>query len=172
MDTLISTLPDEGDTSGYLSAPIVAVGSLSSAALRHTIPLPLLSVIGPPPSPLPRRWSWTRLGAATSAGRFYCFPESSVCHTTYHVYVFATEVLCLSPRRTQDSLSPLITPRDRCALEYLTDVRYVRGPAGMVVEFHFAPNPYFTNKVSCTASAVEAFQPSYYCATFKEGARH
>ncbi len=50
---------------------------------------------------------------------------------------------------TQDSLSPLITPRDRCALEYLTDVRYVRGPAGMVVEFHFAPNPYFTNKVGC-----------------------
>ncbi|KXZ49941.1 hypothetical protein GPECTOR_18g10 [Gonium pectorale] len=48
----------------------------------------------------------------------------------------------------QEELSTIITPRDRFALEYCEDVRYVRGPAGMAVEFHFSPNnPYFTNTV-------------------------
>ncbi len=41
----------------------------------------------------------------------------------------------------------MITPRDRCALEYLEDVRYVVGPMGLSLEFHFATNPYFYNKV-------------------------
>ncbi|KAG2487076.1 hypothetical protein HYH03_014322 [Edaphochlamys debaryana] len=48
---------------------------------------------------------------------------------------------------SQETLAPLITPRDRCALEYLQDVRYLRGPMGMQVEFLFGPNPYFNNQV-------------------------
>ncbi|PNH11240.1 Nucleosome assembly protein 1-like 3 [Tetrabaena socialis] len=54
----------------------------------------------------------------------------------------------------QEELSALITGRDRCALEYLRDVRYVRGPAGMAVELHFAPNPYFNNEVRGRAVRV------------------
>ena len=40
-----------------------------------------------------------------------------------------------------------ISPRDHHALEYLEDVRFLRGNAGMLVEFHFATNPFFEEKV-------------------------
>lgn len=58
----------------------------------------------------------------------------------------------------QEELSGRITARDRCALEYLEDVRYVRGPAGMAVEFHFAPaNPYFNNRVRRRVAALKRY---------------
>jgi hypothetical protein len=41
-----------------------------------------------------------------------------------------------------------ISHADRGALAYLEDVRYTRGPAGALLEFHFSPNnPYFDNTV-------------------------
>jgi hypothetical protein len=54
----------------------------------------------------------------------------------------------------QDFLSELITPRDRLALDYLTNIT-VKGlgssssiiTAQPVVEFHFKGNPYFSNSV-------------------------
>ena len=70
-------------------------------------------------------------------------------------------LLLLPPNPTpQESLAPHITPRDRHALEYCTDVRYERGPAGMCVELHFAsPNPYFENKVrEARRGAARRFQ--------------
>ena len=49
--------------------------------------------------------------------------------------------------RVQDGLSEMVSPRDRHALEYLEDVRFLRGNAGMLVEMHFAQNPFFEEKV-------------------------
>jgi len=46
-----------------------------------------------------------------------------------------------------DTIAELITRRDRQALGYCTDVRYVKGARGMLVEFHFAENPFFENAV-------------------------
>lgn len=68
-----------------------------------------------------------------------------VCRTTPHHP--ATHPTTLQHPTPQDMVSERISAKDRLALEYLEDVRYMRGGAGMVVEFHFANNPYFENKV-------------------------
>ncbi len=49
-------------------------------------------------------------------------------------------------------MGPCITASDRAALAYLQDIRYIRGKgglswSGMMLEFHFAENPFFENKV-------------------------
>jgi hypothetical protein len=49
--------------------------------------------------------------------------------------------------RAQDLISELITSRDRAALEYLQDVRWTKGVMGYFLEFYFADNPFFYNKV-------------------------
>ncbi|GIL68403.1 hypothetical protein Vafri_21653 [Volvox africanus] len=64
------------------------------------------------------------------------------CATARGVPFFWLNVLC-----NEEKLADMITPRDRCALEYLEDIRYLTGPMGLVLEFHFASNPYFHNKV-------------------------
>ncbi|GLI71472.1 hypothetical protein VaNZ11_016610 [Volvox africanus] len=62
--------------------------------------------------------------------------------TARGVPFFWLNVLC-----NEEKLADMITLRDRCALEYLEDIRYLAGPMGLVLEFHFASNPYFHNKV-------------------------
>lgn len=47
----------------------------------------------------------------------------------------------------QEVVGATITAGDRAALRALRDVRYVRGPRGMLVEFHFGDNEFFWNKV-------------------------
>ncbi|KAG1669879.1 hypothetical protein FOA52_012468 [Chlamydomonas sp. UWO 241] len=46
-----------------------------------------------------------------------------------------------------DTISEQITRRDRQALGYCTDVRFVKGARGMLIEFHFCENPFFDNSV-------------------------
>lgn len=52
-------------------------------------------------------------------------------------------VLC----RPQELLAAHIQPRDRDALRYLEDVRYVTGHSGMSVMFVFRENPYFEDLI-------------------------
>lgn len=54
---------------------------------------------------------------------------------------FWLNVLC-----NEDTISEHITARDKLALEYCEDIRFNRGPKGMLVEFLFRSNPYFANK--------------------------
>ena len=56
----------------------------------------------------------------------------------------------------QDLVAETITRRDRLALERLSDVRFVRGQKGLVVEFHFLDNEFFENKVRAEGDRVAA----------------
>ncbi|GMH32959.1 hypothetical protein BSKO_00793 [Bryopsis sp. KO-2023] len=49
--------------------------------------------------------------------------------------------------RNQDFISDCITERDQAALEYVQDIRLVQAAGEGGVEFHFGPNPFFSNTV-------------------------
>eukprot|EP00232_Nephroselmis_pyriformis_P003941 CAMPEP_0182908052 /NCGR_PEP_ID=MMETSP0034_2-20130328/34948_1 /TAXON_ID=156128 /ORGANISM="Nephroselmis pyriformis, Strain CCMP717" /LENGTH=475 /DNA_ID=CAMNT_0025044157 /DNA_START=353 /DNA_END=1780 /DNA_ORIENTATION=+ len=62
----------------------------------------------------------------------------------------------LTVLRHQDTIAEFITKRDEGALEYLEDVCVANPPGGegIRVDFHFSPNPYFSNKVLSKQIAI------------------